>query len=288
MKSNLLAAVFLASQLHLVAGDVTTLKPDYVAHEWGTFTSVQASDGVQLAWNPLQVSDLPRFVYDLNRPNGTTNAKPLAFYYGKSTFRMLQRMETPVIYFYADRELSVDVKVAFPNGRITEWFPQVATNSALTANGNSSTAIWKNIRVLPRNELLTQLLGDVPATPLSFRCDVAPASLETRRPLLPHDHTASHYYAARETDANLISVQADPAKPAEREKFLFYRGVGNFTAPLQVMLHGPNNGTLQLVNQGTEPLGNFFVLQVTPAGAKFSSHAALAPKKHHQLELEPG
>src|SRR5437667_6658481 len=34
------------------------------------------------------------------------------------------RMETPVIYFYSPRELDAHVKVAFPRGLITEWYPK--------------------------------------------------------------------------------------------------------------------------------------------------------------------
>jgi len=37
---------------------------DYVAHEWGTFTSVQGGDGVLLDWPSLVSSRLPKFVYD--------------------------------------------------------------------------------------------------------------------------------------------------------------------------------------------------------------------------------
>src|SRR6185503_2576525 len=41
---------------------------DYVAHEWGTFTSVQGSDGVLLEWQPLETSPLPKFVYNWIHP----------------------------------------------------------------------------------------------------------------------------------------------------------------------------------------------------------------------------
>src|SRR5207245_4170326 len=34
------------------------------------------------------------------------------------------RMETAVLYFYSSRELDAHVKVAFPQGLITEWYPQ--------------------------------------------------------------------------------------------------------------------------------------------------------------------
>ena len=35
-------------------------------------------------------------------------------------------METPVVYFYTDRETKVSVKVDFPRGWITEWYPFAA------------------------------------------------------------------------------------------------------------------------------------------------------------------
>src|SRR5438876_3418336 len=40
----------------------------FVAHEWGTFTSVQGADGVLLDWKPLESSKLPGFVYDWKKP----------------------------------------------------------------------------------------------------------------------------------------------------------------------------------------------------------------------------
>ena len=36
-------------------------------------------------------------------------------------------METPVVYFYTDKETKVSVKVDFPRGWITEWYPFAAT-----------------------------------------------------------------------------------------------------------------------------------------------------------------
>src|SRR3974390_2150029 len=39
-----------------------------IAHEWGTFTSVQGSDGTLLSWRPLETSGLPGFVYDWRHP----------------------------------------------------------------------------------------------------------------------------------------------------------------------------------------------------------------------------
>src|SRR6516165_10723440 len=96
-----------------------------VAHEWGTFTSVQGADGMLLDWQPLETSKLPKFVYNWQNPG--LNRRPAGIPgFGKGVVLTLQRMETPVIYFYSDREQSVDVSVKFPKGLITEWYPQAA------------------------------------------------------------------------------------------------------------------------------------------------------------------
>src|SRR6185503_11102109 len=75
---------------------------------------------------PFVVSDLPKFVYDRNRPHASAKAGNLALPPVKLGFTTLQRMETPVIYFYSDKELTVDVTVDFPQGIVTEWYPQLA------------------------------------------------------------------------------------------------------------------------------------------------------------------
>src|SRR3989449_4521687 len=108
-----LAAVVVLCGL-LTAGKAPT---KYVAHEWGTFTSVQGGDGVLLDWRPLETSRLPNFVYNWKKPGlGRQPAGALAP--RKDALTTLQRMETPVIYFYADEEQTVDVAVDFPKGLI--------------------------------------------------------------------------------------------------------------------------------------------------------------------------
>src|SRR3954470_22356911 len=86
----------------------------YVAHEWGTFTSVQGADGIQMAWNPLHVSELPKFVYDRTRRPGLKAGVTIDL--SKTGFVCTQRMETPVIYFYSAQPQTVDVDVRFPAG----------------------------------------------------------------------------------------------------------------------------------------------------------------------------
>ena len=52
---------------------------------------------------------------------------------GKTGITSRQRMETPVIYFYSEKERSVDVDVRFNGGRITEWYPQLTNPRAQAA-----------------------------------------------------------------------------------------------------------------------------------------------------------
>src|SRR5580704_17146711 len=55
------------------------------------------------------------------------------------------RMETPVIYFYSPREVTARVKVFFPKGVITEWYP------------NGDNAIYESKGLMDRMEALGEL-----------------------------------------------------------------------------------------------------------------------------------
>ena len=261
----LLSAALLAAVSLLPAGD--TPRPaapapspgagSYAAHEWGTFTSVQAADGIQMTWNPLSVADLPKFVYD-GVP--VVNGKRLARGYLGKALATRQRMETPVIYFYSDREQSVDVAVDFPQGTITEWFPRLGPGDRSNTNqlmADRSRIRWPQVKLHP--------LAAHPALGSQ----------------LPTDPSGSHYYAARETAADFLEVNGtgpDGRPVTEIEKFLFYRGVGGFTAPLTVTQSGEDAETLSLSNTGPDELRHLFVYTVRGNQAKFGFLPELAPK----------
>jgi hypothetical protein len=165
-------------------------------HEWGTFTSIAGKDGLALEWRPLNgPSDLPKFVHTSQEANaGFRDATPKANLSGSV------RMETPVMYFYSPTEMDVSVKVDFPKGKITEWYPQARVV-------RSSGIDWGKFKVMPGSALN-----------------------------LPAEYSPSHYFAARETDAAPLQVCSTDGKPAQQEKFLFYRGVGTFDLPLSAKL----------------------------------------------------
>src|SRR6266566_4891809 len=169
-----------------------------IVHEWGTFTSIAGKDGVALEWRPLNgASDLPKFIHTIQNQDEGLRHGP------KANLTAAVRMETPVLYFYSASETDVSVKVDFPKGKITEWYPQ--------ARSVNTSIDWGRLKVMPGAAVNLQV-----------------------------DYSSSHYFAARETDAAPVQVCATNGKPAQQEKFLFYRGVGTFDLPLSVKLEGKN------------------------------------------------
>src|SRR5438477_10594958 len=114
MKPTVNISLVLATAAFLLGAEIHSTQPsDLTVHEWGTFTSVAGEDGSAVDWDALGgKDDLPGFVND--------------FGHRCSKWRLTGtvRMETPVMYFYSPRELDAHVKVAFPQGLITEWYPR--------------------------------------------------------------------------------------------------------------------------------------------------------------------
>jgi len=93
--------------------------PDLTVHEWGTFTAIAGSNGRAVEWSPLGVpryppsTDLPQFVEHFNGLNF------------KLGLRGTIRMETPVLYFYSPRDLTVSVKVSLQRGSSASGIPML-------------------------------------------------------------------------------------------------------------------------------------------------------------------
>jgi hypothetical protein len=193
-----------------------------VVHEWGTFTSIAGENGRAVDWRPLNgQSDLPCFVEHLDLNNF------------KAGLTATVRMETPVLYFYAPHEMSVDVTVRFNRGVVTEWFPHAAvtpsTASAVAAAqfsrpGSSSTATWRGVSVLPH----------------------ATSSF-------PDDQRGGHYYLARRTDAAPLRLGT------VSEKFLFYRGVGGFEPPLSARVN--EDASVAVRSSDHTPIGDVMLFE---------------------------
>lgn len=262
------------------AGPGTILPPDTVdpggtgpqypgagfrVHEWGTNTIVVGSDGSMQRGLQHEEEDLPAFVYDRRREE---LASPVDV-----------KMETPVTYFYSDKPLSADVSVSFPKGVLSQWYPAVQSFYPPTFKGRGDPALdtkypfstpscrerfsrvengllqWGSVDVLPRGGKAAAL----PDAPLDR-------------------FTWSH---ARAVDANELRVKG--AEGSQDERFLFYRGLGNF--PLDVKIAAQpgaagHDGGLVITNQdAVQKIGAVFVLRVDDDKAAFTMKpSGIAPK----------
>ncbi len=168
----ILGALSLGALLHIAASWAEGAEKGLAVHEWGTFTSVSGTDGELLEWRPLLgPDDLPGFIYGPNGSRGDLRKGRR----GKLSRTATVRMETPVVYFYSDRAIDVSLRVEFPLGWITEWFP--------AADEIERGLDWVRVSV-------------VPDTPNAF----------------PREDAPSHYYPARETDAAPLRVGEESEK----------------------------------------------------------------------------
>ena len=202
-------------------------------HEWGTFTSIAGEDGQAVKWRPdVAPPDLPCFVERL--------AAEIKFDLGATV-----RMETPVVYFYAPQDMTVNVGVRFREGLVTEWFPRAqvtptrAAAAVLRAPRVESSIVWKTVKVSPR------------------------ATWQ-----FPTEPGPSHYYAARATDAAPIEVGG------QREKFLFYRGVGRFAPPIAARVE--SDGRVRVSSPGGHALGQLVLFENRGGAIRFATRHSTA------------
>jgi hypothetical protein len=206
-------------------------------HEWGTFTSVSGLDGKPMNWVTAGAEPLPPFVYPAALP--------------KNFQCNLVRMETPVIYFYGEPQPVREVRAAMTSGRLTERFPQ-----------ETQAEIAKMLLQFP-SPVSQTFASQIPdgITALSWKnLNLEPATTAG----LPSG-SPNHYFEARATDSLVIKSTNNEGK-TEREKFLFYRGVGNFEPPLKVSLDASNESLLTLASTQSDAIPSAFVLKMDGAG----------------------
>jgi len=190
-------------------------------HEWGTFTSIAGKDGQAVDWSPLSgATDLPGFVEHFRTP---------AFKLG---LRGTIRMETPVLYFYGSQEEKVSVSVSFAKGLITEWYPR-ASRVGPSSTDSSQWSLFQG------------------HTDGSIAWDAVTISPHVRAEF-PQEARTSHYYAARMTSATPLLVKTPAGE--QQEKFLFYRGVASFPAPLSTK--AMTDGSVLIENHTEEEIPN--------------------------------
>lgn len=214
-----------------------------VMHEWGTFTTLADGDGASLEYRPAVGAGLPEFVFNLSRWVELFGEHP-PLLLQKDDLAAQVRMETPVMYFYSPDVQRVRVKVDFPKGLLTEYYPPPRSIAPASAAGPQPIAggalDWGMVELVPPD-----LVSSVPTH----------ESLN-HRPSLPAVNAGDPYMHARDVKSNFVRVLFPDR--GFMEKFLFYRGVGNFRLPITAKMD--NEGVVRLSNPGMQPLSSVFLM----------------------------
>lgn len=177
---------------------------NYVAHEWGTFTSMVGQKGVVLEGLQREEEALPKFVHDLMKIEEYAPENDSKI----PASRVTQKMETPVIYFHTDEPLRVRVDVTYDQGLMTQFFPLPSM-------------------VMPRVEAARRVdMSKVDMSWLTWDVDVVPKSQPAPAEIPVVD--ANHPWAfARQVDCAWVRTRTE-GTPAhtEAEHYIFYRGLG--------------------------------------------------------------
>jgi hypothetical protein len=235
-----------------------------IVHEWGTFVSMEGSDGLVLEGLHHDEADLPGFVHSRPRDQLRLHATT-------------SKLETPVIYFYTDGTVLpeyVNVHVDFPEGIITQWYPQASLSSPRLLQGDvfpplkGGSMEWGG-RLVPdtRTDLSQPIVAAVPRTGPKDVWNFARA-------------TRSAFFVMDGWD------WATSRAVNEREKFIFYRGLGRFDPSLR--LETESDGRVALVNTGAEPISHLFVLRIEGGRAAFEYLPNLAPGREAHIQVRLG
>lgn len=185
-----------------------------IIHEWGTFTSLQNSSGTPIGGINIDDEPLPPFVHNLN-PFILIQPHSISRYLSKGAPErhpfVTLRLETPVVYFHPPKgsktPFKLDLDVAMHGGWLTEYYPNAVPEAPGLKEG---------------------------------RFDFGPITRETTGRLSWHNLTVGTDNSGPETAANVwlaprsVDAASVKATSGEAEKYLFYRGVGNFSAPLSI------------------------------------------------------
>lgn len=197
-------------------------------HEWGTFTTLHGSTGATLSGLYFEEEQLPAFVYHFpgfspDPAIATTGYMPCN--------NVTVKMETPVLYFYSSVEKTVQVHVDFPQGAISQWYPNRSGGEAMPKGSSvdfndperTGSIEWKATVLSPNT---TEKLTQPSSTP--------------------------KWEAPRQTNSNLVKNEQ-----GEVEKYLFYRGLANFSLPVTVSFN--SQGLLAITNSSNLDIPYIYV-----------------------------
>jgi hypothetical protein len=260
-KSGIVAVLWIVAALTPVRAE----PPKLIVHEWGTFTNFAGADGVYMDYRPLIGNDLPAFVFDRSKQAQLTYRIKMLSAFIKADVVTRSRMETPVTYFYTDQPMELQARVDFPRGLLTEFYPPGIAMGPPAMPLDDAPPIGKSFLDW----------GRITITPQHARLSPPP-----RIPAVEKDNP---YAAARQTDSDIVRVTNGDG--TFDEKFLFYRGVGNFDLPVKMQSLGDDRFAIH--NTGREPIHAAILVQVRKGRIRFASIGPLEHDATIQLPTEP-
>ena len=186
----------------------------FIIHEWGTFTALMDGSGKQYGGVTADDEPVPVFVHNalpgvLGEPRWKSRASMLP--------NVTMRLETPIIYAHLPSgvdSLEMSVEVDFPGGWLTEHYPRAELNNPGLV-----------VPTLSNNFQIGKLEKDKTGT-LRWPKVIATRSITDQQP--GPDRAYKSWVAGRQVAAANIQVGS------ERERFLFYRGVGSTPSPISI------------------------------------------------------
>jgi len=268
MKTITLSLILLFCSLLSVAQEFTV-------HEWGTFTTLYSSEGVQLNGLEIEEEVLPNFVYNLVQPvpevvldsrncilEGSNDITDFGYGFKASDSELCAvkgfslplsnvnvKMETPVIYFYSDNAIeNIKVAVDFKGGSISQWYPQKEageTRLGIVEALRDSALIDPN-HTLPLDFSLPYVGNILWNIDVLHSQDKPDLLIDV--PGNPINYGINNtWLAPRATNANIVKN-----KEGEVEKYLFYRGLAHFDPQLALSIKRAND--LQIENKHDEKI----------------------------------
>jgi hypothetical protein len=198
-----------------------------MVHEWGTFTVLQDESGKPIGGINTDDERLPNFVKNIAWLQKQAAEELPPSYFMKGIARehpdVYARLETPVTYFYPptnwDKDKAIDVTVSMKQGWLTQFYPNARPGgpdivgdgqlrSGPIRDTSNGSLTWRGLK----------LYGMEPGPETTDKVWIAPRQVRSATVHTPD---------------------------GQQERYLFYRGVGKFHAPVNVSRTG-NGETLQL------------------------------------------
>jgi hypothetical protein len=218
----------------------------FVLHEWGTFTTVSGSDGELLPGLQREEEALPAFVFAHEGMENKTGMQSKGW--TRPLHNVLVKMETPVIYFYSEHGFRAHVEVGFRGGSISQWYPQRSDGEVPPSHTVGGEAYQGG-----GIDFATPYQGHI-----TWDVDVLSRENSLDALAFKGGETLNWVYP-RQTDSNILRN-----KQGEHEKYLFYRGVGNF--PLPVRFRMPTDDRLEIENHSHRSVPALFVFDHDKSG----------------------